>query len=142
MDKKSRKPNAPKRAVPNRGKPRGPGKPGDKGGKPPAWWVFTHRSSAFAKSARALSEYLIRNFGEGVSISHFERMLGEWPSLSDEQRSLIHLEPELLELYESYLSCRTTRDAERDSIRSLKSVSTVEGALAYVKESLEESKED
>jgi hypothetical protein len=69
-------------------------------------------------------------------------MLGEWPSLSDEQRSLIHLEPELLELYESYLSCRTTRDAERDSIRSLKSVSTVEGALAYVKESLEESKED
>jgi hypothetical protein len=109
------------------------------GVKPPAWWVFTTAASEFVRAARELAEALTEQFGEGVSISHFERAIGEIPSLNAEQRSLLAIGEDLLQLFEVYLEKKRARDAEREGFRSLVSVGTIEASLVKAKASLVES---
>jgi hypothetical protein len=111
------------------------------GAKAPAWWVFTKVNSAFVEAARNLSDALTKLFGDDVSISHFEKAVGEIPALSDEERALLDIDEPLLNLLEKFLECRRARDAERVGFRSLKSVSTIEASLAKAKASLVSSQE-
>jgi hypothetical protein len=97
--------------------------------KTPAWWVFTSKSAAFAGAARQLSTAISDTYGEGVSISHFGRMLSELPQLTEVQRSLIQLDESILTLYAAYESARTARDEERESFRSFRNVQAVASGL-------------
>lgn len=110
-----------------------PGKPDpDKKGQTPSWWVFTKTSASFVESASKLSEVLKRTFGESVTISHFERMLSEFPQLSPDQQKLIKLDRDTMSLYNHYLGAKEARDAERQSFRVRKDVEAVGSALEKV----------
>jgi hypothetical protein len=113
-----------------------------KGGKPPAWWVFTTKSTIFVDAARRLSIGIKHRYGDDVSISHFEKMLGEFSTLTAEQRGLLNLDNELLALYQKFIDTRKIRDAERDSFRNYKVISTIEGSLEKVQQFLDSNKSE
>jgi len=128
--------NKPVRNLTKGGKPPSTGQSGSVGPtKPKAgpWWVFTHKSSAFAVAAHELSTELTRRYGPGVSISNFEKMIVEYPTLQAHQQKLIFLDGVILDLYQSYVAARENRDAERESFRNTKDVEAVGTALEQVR---------
>jgi hypothetical protein len=98
-------------------------------GKIPAWWVFTYKSVAFAQAAKVLSSSIEDVYGKDISISHFERMIGELPTIAEDRRRLIHLDSDVLSAYDKYVVARDERDAERQSFRSFRSIQTVATGL-------------
>jgi transcription antitermination factor NusG len=60
-------------------------------------------------------------------------MLIEREQLPVAQASLILLDGEMLNLYDVYRKARAERDAERDTFRVSKDITTIEGALAKAK---------
>jgi hypothetical protein len=98
--------------------------------KAPAWWVFTKASSTFVERAKVLAELLSTKYGEGISISHFERMLGELDSLPPQHAKLLDIEEAHLVAYQDFLEARKVRDAERESFRSSRDVNSIETGLA------------
>lgn len=117
------------------GKPPKSGQSGSTGPTKPkaaAWWAFTFVCSAFAMAARELSEELSLRFGPGVSISHFERMIVEYSTLSPAQQKLVFLDERLISLFKKYIAAREARDAERESFRATKDVEAVGTALEKV----------
>jgi hypothetical protein len=107
-----------------------PGKAPVKQEKAPAWWVFTKVSSTFVERAKVLANLLTEKYGEGVSISHYERMLGELDSMPPQHVDLLDLSEEHLVAYQEYLDAKKARDAERESFRSSRDVCSIESGLA------------
>jgi hypothetical protein len=93
-------------------------------------------STEFVEAARKLSTAVVQKYGDGVSISHFEKAVGEIPALTDAQRDLIDIDHTLFTLLEDYLDKKRARDVEREGFRSLVDVSTIEASLAKAKASM------
>lgn len=104
------------------------GKKGQKSG-PPSWWVFTKHSRAFTLAASDLSQALVANYGNRVTIAYFERMLGELPALSEEQKALIDVPSEIRVKYSTYQKHKDLRDGERESFRTFRNVQAVATGL-------------
>jgi hypothetical protein len=82
------------------------------------WWVFTKVSSTFVERAKVLANLLTSKYGEGVSISQFERMLEELDNMPPQHVKLLDLSREHLVAYQEYLDAKKVRDAERESFLS------------------------
>lgn len=89
-----------------------------------------------------LANLLQAKYGEGVSISHFERMLGELDSMPPQHISLLDIQQDHLEAYQAYLEAKKNRDAERESFRSSRSVNSIETGLAKANKFLQREEQD
>jgi hypothetical protein len=104
--------------------------------KTPAWYSFTKLSTDFVSVASRLSNRLKAVYGDSCSIGFFSKFLGELPALTPDQRSLIYLDKECVDLYTEYLGARDSRDAERQSFRGAKEVQSIASGLDQAKEML------
>jgi hypothetical protein len=95
----------------------------------PEWWNCTRANALFARSAAALATALEETYGEGFSITRFEKVLAELPSLSEEQKSQLYIESSLLNLFKEYRVNKEARDSERESFRSFRSVEAIAAGL-------------
>jgi hypothetical protein len=102
----------------------------------PVWAFFTHKSVEFNKLARDLSDRLHAIYGPEVTISQFEKLVTEFPTLSKEQQGLVHLDRGLLDALRVYRNAKDAKDTERRSFRSdlpLKDITTgLEACLSVV----------
>lgn len=126
--------NQPKKGKNQKGKGSYSSKP-SKQDKDPVWWSFTKTQSDFTSAARSLSDTLVRVYGQ-VSISKFEKMLGEISTLTPEQKKLIALSQPLIDLYKKYKKAKEDRDAQRQSFRATKDVVAIEATLGSVEDLL------
>jgi hypothetical protein len=136
-DEKAQKPRKGKQqkpAVGNKGKPSRAYKQSHKGTqeKTPAWFVFSRKASAFAVLAKRLAEKLNDLFGPTATISHFERAMAEVAN-DTSLKSLVAFDQEILDLYERYVHAREERDAERQSFRATKDVTSIAASLETLK---------
>jgi len=92
--------------------------PKGKGNTLPVWAFFTKNSVEFVKTARELSARLHDLYGPEVTISQFEKLVTEFPSLTKSQQDLVFLDKGSLELLKSYRTIRDSKDTERRSFRS------------------------
>jgi hypothetical protein len=102
----------------------------------PNWAFFTHKSVEFNKLARDLSDRLHDIYGPEVTISQFEKLVAEFPTLSKEQQGLIFLDKRLLDALALYRGAKDAKDTERRSFRSdlpVKDITTgLEACLSIV----------
>jgi hypothetical protein len=116
------------------------GPPPKKGGVPPKrgweWAPFTKKSVVFNTEARELSALLTQTYGDTVSITLFEKMISSYPSMTAEQKPLIHMNDQLIAKFKRYKTARDERDTERDSFRGDIAVANVEGGLEALSEAM------
>lgn len=97
---------------------------------------LTKVSVAFNQEARQMSELLLQTYGDGVSITLFEKMIADLPQMKEEMKSLIYLNDELIDGLERYRASRDARDTQRDSFHSDISVANVEGGMEAARAAL------
>lgn len=124
------------------------GKPGPKKGGASAkagnskklweWANFTTKSVSFNKEAKALAQLISETYGDGVTITQFEKMVAAFPSMSEDRKGLIFVTDELIAQFEKFKSARDTRDTERDSFRGDVAVANVEGGLEALRDRMSE----
>lgn len=108
--------NVPNKTKAKKGKTQ-PRNEAKKGLSLPNWAFFTKNSVDFVQVAKALSTKLHDVYGPEVSISQFEKMIAEFPSLKEEEKASIYLDKEMLALLENYRSKKDAKDTERKLFR-------------------------
>jgi hypothetical protein len=93
------------------------------------WAPFTKKAVEFTQSARALASALKLAYGDNVSISQYEKLVSAVPSMTDDQRALLHVDKKIVALYRSYRTARAIRDSERDNFRGDIKISNVDTGL-------------
>jgi hypothetical protein len=91
---------------------------------------FTKKAVGFNKAAKALATAIARTYGDQVSIAQFEKLCIAFPSLRLEEKELVFLNEELVQLLLDYQTARTARDLERATFRGDIKVDDVQGAMA------------
>jgi hypothetical protein len=98
------------------------------------WHAFTVKTVRFRKAARALSTNLSEVYGDGITISAFQKLLLEFQGLTKEQKQLLVLEESTLNLFTEYDQALEERNAERQSFRGTAEAASIISSLATAKE--------
>jgi hypothetical protein len=95
--------------------------------------VFTKKSMVFNRAANRLGRALKALYGDEVTISFYEKMLSNLPSMPDDRKDLIYIDPMVIELHSKFTFAKEARDTERESFRSDIAIANIEGGLAAAK---------
>jgi hypothetical protein len=93
------------------------------------WASFTKISHEFTRVARELATALKVAYGDNVSISQFEKLLMAVPSMTEAQRGLLYIDPNIVALFKAYRSARDLRDSERNTFRGDIQIGNVDTGL-------------
>jgi hypothetical protein len=101
-------------------------------GKKPAyeWSTFTKKSVDFVASAAKLDQYVKSTYGEGVSITQYQKFLVHYAGASDDEKSHLWVDALGIRLARAYETAKVARDDERSSFRGDVQVADVQGTLA------------
>jgi hypothetical protein len=109
-------------------------KPSEKPVKGSGWEfaAFTKKAVAFTGAANKLASAIKKTYGDGVSISAYEKMVNAFPTMEKDRQSLVFIDLNINQLLQTYRSARDARDSERESFRGETKVADVESGLAAI----------
>jgi hypothetical protein len=101
---------------------------------------FTTTNVRFVAAARVLAQSLTELYGDGVSISSFEKMVAAYQGMEPQRKVLItfgsaETKTELLNQLREFRAARDARDTERETFRGDIAVANVESGIAAILDS-------